>query len=191
MARALNKNRIRHSWLVALVSLALIIFTRALFTPQEQWHEVLELVGYMLVLVCALGRIYTTAFLGGFKNVAVIDYGPFSVVRNPLYLFSLSGILGICLISLHLPVMLFAPVAVFFIYYFLIRREEEYLAEKMGQPYEEYCARTPRFIPDFSLYRMPETIPVNPRQIQRAVLDAFWWFIPFPLFEILDLIQLS
>lgn len=189
MARALNKTRMRDSWLVALVSLVLILATRMLFAPREQWHETLELVGYLLVVICALGRIYTTAFLGGFKNTKIIDYGPFSVVRNPLYVFSLIGIAGISLMSLHLSVMLFAPIAIFFIYYFLVRREEAHLAETLGQKYEEYCARTPRFLPRLSLYHAPEVITVNVRYLHRAVLDAFWWFVPFPLFEFLDLIN--
>lgn len=189
MAKSLNKTRMRDSWLVAIACFALIAFTRMLFAPHERWHEALELVGYMLVVVCALGRIYTTAFLGGFKNATVIDYGPFSVVRNPLYVFSLIGITGIGLMSLHLPVMLFAPVAIFFIYHFLVRREENYLKSSMGESYTAYCEKTPRFVPDFSRHRLPEVIPVSPKHLQRAVLDAFWWFVPFPLFELLDLIQ--
>ena len=187
MAKGLNKNRIRDSWLVAVVSLALMVTTRSLFGPQEAMHEVLELVGYMLVTLCALGRIYTSAFLGGFKNASVINYGPFSVVRNPLYVFSLMGITGIALMSLHLPVMLFAPVAMFCIYFFLVRREEGYLAEHFGSDYAAYCEKTPRFIPNFSGYAVPEVIPVSPKHIQRAIKDAIWWFMAFPLFEIFDL----
>lgn len=187
MAKALNKTRIRDTWLVVLASLALLLTTRSLFGPHEKMHEALELVGYLLVTVCALGRIYTTAFLGGFKNAGVINYGPFSLVRNPLYVFSLIGIAGIALMSLRLSVMLFAPVAMFTIYFFLVRREEGYLSQAFGQEYADYCTKTPRFMPNFSGYTMPDVIPVNPKYLHRAIKDAVWWFMAFPVFEILDL----
>ncbi len=179
----------RDSWIVAAVSLALILATRTLFAPHEDLHEALEVVGYLFVVICALGRIYTTAFLGGFKNRRVVNYGPFSVVRNPLYVFSLIGIIGISLMSLHLSVMLFAPAAIFIIYFFLVRREESHLGATLGDDYDRYCETTPRFIPALTRHHQPEIIPVNTKLLQRAVLDAFWWFIPFPLFELIDLIQ--
>lgn len=189
MAKALNKHRIRDTWIIACISAGLVLTTRMQFAPHEAWHEVLELVGYVFIVICALGRIYCTAFLGGFKNKKVIDYGPFSVVRNPLYLFSFLGIIGISLMSLHLSVMFFAPLAIGFIYYFLIRREEGFLDETLGDDYRSYYLHTPRLIPDFSQYHQPETMTIRPRMIRRAVLDAACWFVAFPIFELIDLIQ--
>jgi protein-S-isoprenylcysteine O-methyltransferase Ste14 len=51
-------------------------------------HEPFEYVGYALVIVCVVGRIWCSAYVGGYKNTKLIDTGPFSIVRNPLYVFS-------------------------------------------------------------------------------------------------------
>ena len=132
MAKNPNRTRMRDSRFVVIIALALTLGTKASFPTYHLNHEWLELLGYGLIIIGALGRIYSSAFLGGFKNNTVIADGPFSIVRNPLYLCSLIGVTGVSLISLHLPVIIFAPTAFLLIYLALIKREEAHLADVLA-----------------------------------------------------------
>jgi protein-S-isoprenylcysteine O-methyltransferase Ste14 len=177
MARALNKNRMAVSRILLASAIALMLFTRQYWSYESALHETFDALGYVLIVFCGMGRLYTTAFLGGIKNEVLVTHGPFSVVRNPLYVFSWLGFTGFAIFSNNLWVMLLVPVGFYFLYLFLVKREEVFLQEKFGQAYDDYRARVPRFIPDFSNFNQPDAITISPRFYLRGLLDNVWWFI--------------
>ena len=183
MAKKLNASRVRDSRLVVLVALAII------FAEETELHQIIEWIGYFLVAICVIDRVYCTAFLGGHKNAKLITYGPFSVCRNPLYAFSLIGILGVALISNHLVLIFAIPAFILLVYLSLIKREEDFLRQEFGAQFDAYCTRVPKLVPKFSLYEAPETIPMNPRFLLRAIQDGIWWFAAFPLIELIEYLQ--
>lgn len=191
MAKSLNKSRIRDSKIIVLTMFVIILFSNQLVMlgHESPLHETFDFLGYLLVAFCALGRVYSTAFLGGFKNENLIDYGIYSVVRNPLYFFSLIGIAGIALMSNHVLVIALVPLSFIFIYIKLIKREEEFLKKKFGKKYTEYMKRTPRLLPNIKLYHAPETVQMAPQFITKAFGDAIWWFAAFPLIELVEYVQ--
>lgn len=189
MAKNLNKSRMRDSRLAVLIVLAVVFLTKTTITSHTASHEIVEYVGYILISFCALGRLYSTAFLGGFKNEQLITYGAFSVTRNPLYFFSFLGMTGIALISVHILVILILPLFFLVLYHFLIKREESFLVEKFGDSYQSYMRRTPRFFPNFSRYEAPEVMESSPKYLKKALLDAVWWFAVFPVFEMAEYLQ--
>lgn len=191
MSKKLNANRIRDSRLVVLIALAIIFFSKPGIDGQLSAHEVIEYIGYFMVAICVIGRVYCTAFLGGHKNATLITYGPFSVCRNPLYAFSLIGITGVALISNHIELIIVIPAVILIVYLSLIRREEAFLQQEFGTEFEAYCARVPRLLPTFSLYNAPDTVPMNPRFLLRAIQDGIWWFAAFPLIELIEALQES
>ncbi len=166
-----------------------VFLTSALIEPEGLFHTTLDMMGVLLVSVCALGRVYTTAYLGGSKNENLISAGPFSVVRNPLYVFSWIGFTGIALMTTHLVVIAIVPVFFAVLYYMLVRREEEFLEQKFGETYSDYKVRVPRFIPKPSLYKTPEEIKVNTGLFVNGVKDAIWWFAAHPVVEMAEFIQ--
>jgi len=186
MARSLNKNRMLVSRILMFSSIALILFTRPFWPYGSALHETFDALGYALIVFCGMGRLYSTAFLGGFKNETLVTYGPFSVVRNPLYVFSWLGFTGFAIFSNNLWVMLLVPVGFFFLYRSLVKREEVFLQEKFGQAYSDYCARVPRFIPDFSNFNQPDEITIAPRLFLRGLLDNVWWFIIPIILEMME-----
>lgn len=189
MAKDLNKTRIRDSKIALLVTVLIVLFTRAFFEVDGTPHEILDYSGYFLVAVCALGRLYSTAFLGGFKNETLITYGAFSVVRNPLYFFSLIGITGIAFLSTHIVVIVGLPVFFIALYHALISREEKFLEEQFGDDYRAYKKRVPRLLPNLCKYQAPDSIEVVPQYLNNAFKDAIWWFLPFPVFELVEYLQ--
>jgi protein-S-isoprenylcysteine O-methyltransferase Ste14 len=191
MAKNLNKSRIRDSKIIVVLALLIVFLTKALIPSTSEMHEVIEYLGYFLVAICALGRVYSTAFLGGHKNQTLITYGAFSVVRNPLYFFSLLGMTGVALISGYITIMVVLPVFFIALYHFLITREEVFLVEEFGEEYKAYMGAVPRLLPRLSLYKAPELVEVNPKFLAKSFKDAIWWFAAFPLLEFAEYLQHS
>lgn len=183
MAVALNKSRMIESRFAVAVAILALICAQPLLAENNLPHEILEYVGILLIAICVIGRVYTSAFLGGFKNERLIDIGPFSVVRNPLYVFSLIGIAGIGFLTGYLTIMIGLPVFFVFLYKRLIRREEQFLLEKFGRPYHDYCQQVPKLWPNLRRYHAPETLSFSPRYLLFAAWDAFWWFLAIPVVE--------
>lgn len=189
MAKALNKSRIRDTRFVLIICFLLVIFTEQLFTYETPIHETLDMLGDFLIAICVVGRVYSTAFLGGHKNATLITYGPFSISRNPLYFFSFIGACGIALMSNHIVLFVVIPTLFLLVFMQVIRREEAFLTEEFGEPYLAYCKQVPRFFPKLSLYHAPETVPMVPKYLLKATKDAVLWFLALPFFELVEYLQ--
>ncbi len=112
--------------------------------------------------------------------------GPYSMVRNPLYLFSLIGAIGIGLVSDNVIVLTLIVIMFAFYYPFVIRGEEKRLRKIHGKDFEEYRQNTPMFIPKPSLYREEPLYTIDTRLFRRAFFSVMW----FPLiFMIMILIE--
>ncbi|MBI1807470.1 MAG: isoprenylcysteine carboxylmethyltransferase family protein [Ignavibacteria bacterium] len=91
----------------------------------------------------------TTGPVGG---TFLITKGPFSFVRNPLYVGNILMYFGVGVMS-NTPVL--ALVALFYFlfqYSMIVSLEEEYLLKAFGNEYVKYCQSVPRFIPVFKRY---------------------------------------
>ena len=146
-------------------------------------------IGYILVIVGAFGRVFCSAFIGGKKNDVVVRDGPFSIVRNPLYVFSFIAVVGIGMESKMLTVLVLL-VLIYVIYYpIVVAKEEAFLKHKFGEPYDVYVKEVPRWIPNFKLYAEPEVFESRPKFIRRTAMDAAIFFLPFPLFILISVFQ--
>ncbi len=182
----LLKARMRHTKMYVFCIVLLIIFSGSTIASESPLHEFLEFTGYFLVALCALGRLYCSGFIGGLKNERVIRSGPFSVVRNPLYVFSFLGVVGIGLQSGLLTAFVLLVGGFLFYYPSVVKREEEFLSHKFGEDYAHYCREVPRWIPNFKLWNEPEEISLRPKFLRRTFFDSMVFFLPLPAFEALE-----
>lgn len=189
MAKDLNKTRMRNTRILMGLVILSGIFTKSFFPSDTFSHEAFEFAGYVLVMACAVGRIYSTAFIGGIKNAELVTVGPYSMCRNPLYFYSLLGAAGIGLMSTHLVSFGVIFIGFLLIYLSLIKREESFLLEKFGDVFSSYKTRVPKLLPKIGLYSCPDELLFQPKYLTKAVWDAIWWFAPLPLFEISDWLQ--
>ena len=77
----------------------------------------------------------------------LVETGPFSLVRNPLYLGNILLWIGF---ALSAGLAWLAPLIVVLLaleYHAIVRWEERLLALRIGDPYREYVARVPRWLP--------------------------------------------
>ena len=85
---------------MGLVGLLAALFVAALLLIKPYWHEgpvheAIEDTGLILVFFAILGRLWSILYIGAHKNRHLVEIGPYSMTRNPLYLSSLLGILGV------------------------------------------------------------------------------------------------
>ncbi len=183
---ALNKNRILLGRLVLVAAFFLAVLTSSYLPDNLLVHQMNDGTGLLLLGVCMLGRIYCTLFIGGRKNSELVTDGPFSIVRNPLYVFSFIGVLGISLVSNQLSVAILLMASFMLVYGPLVKREEAFLSEKFGEAYLAYVRQVPRYIPDFRLYHCPQEILVDMKRVHSSLKDALWWLVPLIVIEIIE-----
>ena len=179
--------RKRVSFLFAAVWLAAALVIRPAGF-QTTAFELLKLLGYLLLIVAALGRIWAFAYIGGRKNQELCRGGPYGMTRNPLYVFSF---LGVCGAGLGLQSLaLFATAAVFFLAYYaiVIRAEERRLGEIFGPSFTKYCAEVPRFWPRWHFTPSDDSDnepTLSPRLLKRCLRDVFWFLAAIIFIEII------
>lgn len=127
-------------------------------TLEDTW----VLICFIISLAGLALRCYTVGFIPGStsgrntteQRADVLNTkGMYSVVRNPLYLANFIILLGVMLsIKVWWFALLF--VLIFFIYMErIILTEESFLHEKFGKTYDDWRAKTPVIIPNFSLWQ--------------------------------------
>ncbi len=184
MHTAAERYRLGFSWIAGLFFVFSVLFSDSSYR-ESQLYEFLELVGYVLIVFATLGRIWATVYIGGRKDEELCQDGPYSISRNPLYLFSLLGAVGIILSAQKLTLL--AIILPFFVYYyFVIRGEETRLLHFFGQEYADYSKRVGRILPTFKTYTSQESFTVYPKVLFRSMIHAsiFMWI--FMLLEILE-----
>ena len=140
----------------------------------------LDSLGFVLVVVAAFGRIWSSLYISGYKEDRVVTEGPYAIVRNPLYVFSFLGALGLGLATKHVAVLAVITGAFILYYPLVVLTEERNLQRKFGHKYWDYANRTPRFFPFRFQLVEPDTYPVRPRHVRRSlqqIILFFWFFL--------------
>ena len=189
IAVAAAKSRVAISRLFGLAIIFVVLFTGHSWDQGALVDILLEVSGLFLLSVCSFGRLWALTYISGYKGDRVITEGPYSVVRHPLYFFSLIGGLGIGLASENLLVL--GSIIVFYLAYYplTILAEEDKLADRFGQPYIEYMKDVPRFVPKLSQLTDPTVYEVNTGKYVRNFIDAMWFIWLFLLLHIAEQLQ--
>ena len=177
--------------IVIVVMFAALLFGQSMFPPESAVHETLEMLGMLLIFLGIVGRLWSTLYIGGRKSEEVVTGGPYSITRNPLYLFSTVAAAGVgaqsgsILVTAGFAVLCAAGVHI------VILREERFRKEVLGAPYLAYLARVPRFFPKLSIYQEGDTSGFKPRLLLTTLLDGLVFLVALPVFEMIDAAQAS
>ena len=151
------KERVRIDSLLAAT--AAIFFTAflylfpSLFSTSHQLDNALDFLGLIIVLE---GNVLRMAARGhkkanSNKSNQLVTRGPYTLVRNPMYLGSF--LIGIGFILIAWPWWTLPIFALLFYLRFKkqIVKEEAFLNTAFGNEYKNYCSKTPRFFPSFKI----------------------------------------
>lgn len=177
--------RIRATFLVAPLWAAILLATQA-EGFETYIYELIELSGFFLIFVAVLGRLWCTLYIGGRKDAVLCQSGPYSMCRNPLYLFSFIGVIGVCLAAQN-PMLTLITAAIFLAYYLIvIRKEEERLESIFGAAFTDYRRRVPSFLPRLRGLESEEMVEVKVRVFTRALGDVMWFLMAIIFIEVIE-----
>jgi protein-S-isoprenylcysteine O-methyltransferase Ste14 len=125
-----------------------------------QWNECeddwLVWAGGALLLLFSLSiRIWATAHIGRRipkwlrkgQEKKLVTTGPYSMVRNPLYIANIIAMLGFCVFFRLLWFLPFVFLCLFALYSVVVRHEEAKLLKRFGRTYAAYAEAVPRWFP--------------------------------------------
>ncbi|MDD2679438.1 MAG: isoprenylcysteine carboxylmethyltransferase family protein [Candidatus Omnitrophica bacterium] len=184
------KKRIKINGIIMALALILVVLFRKTFFRQNAsgWPEhTLRATGLLAMFLGQLIRVSARGYKAEHsKNShALIEGGPYQVVRNPMYL-------GILLIGLGVVMMLFNwwVILLFLLifasrYFPLILSEEKKLRGMFPGTYAAYCRRVPRIMPCIlSLIRLnvKEYLPLKPAWFKKEISSIITLLIVILLF---------
>ena len=117
--------------------------------------------GTALILAGLSIRMWATAHIGrripnrvrNRLEKKLVTTGPYSIVRNPLYVANIIALLGFCVVF---ELLWFLPAAflyLFVLYSIVVRYEEMRLSQEFGASHTVYMKRVPRWVPRLEGYR--------------------------------------
>jgi protein-S-isoprenylcysteine O-methyltransferase Ste14 len=182
---SLIRHRSTHVRYLLLALLPPLAITQAVWAEGSPVRAALGWLGYFAVVGCVLGRAWCSAYIAGRKNRELVDHGPYSLTRNPLYGFSLLGLAGVGLQTGSLTLAALLALGSSLYYGVVVRREEAHLLAAFPVAYRRYLASTPRWLPSFRLWRDVGEVTIRPALVGRTLMDGAVFFAAYPLLEAL------
>jgi protein-S-isoprenylcysteine O-methyltransferase Ste14 len=140
-------------WLWTWVALLLRTFDDVLGGPLPGWSRAAGLIVLTFggaVAACCIGAFVvhgrgTPALFDAPRRL--VAWGPYRYARNPMYIGGALLLLGFGLYQRSPSIVLFVPAWWLLFHLLVVLYEEATLRSKFGPDYDEYCRRTPRWIP--------------------------------------------
>ncbi|QYC10023.1 methyltransferase family protein [Brevundimonas nasdae] len=177
-----------------LLALLLLVVLAAVSRSSDDMdgnrHETIETIGRVAIIIAIFGRAWCSLYIGGRKKAEIVDRGPYSISRNPLYVFSFLGAFGVGAQSGTLTIATLFVLAAVLVFHFTVRREEIWLDKEFGETYRQYCARTPRFWPNFTRWSDVEELTIRPKFFLLTIRDGLVFLLAIPVFEMIDFAQI-
>ena len=136
--------------------------------------------GTLMIVFGELIRIYSVAFIGSISRTRssntgnnLIKDGPFSYVRNPLYVGNFFITTGVAIFGGQIWFVILTIAAFSFQYYCIVKYEETLLQAKFGDDFQQYMdsvpAWIPRKVPDIDTMEWPDTFSPALRSERRTL----------------------
>ncbi len=129
------------------------------------------------MLLGALGealRVWSAGNL--YKDKALATYGPYKMVRNPLYVGSFTMAIGFAVACINpaypirtTALILAILVGFKYVYRMQVEAEEIHLKNLFGADYEKYCASVPRYMP--KLTALGDALGSNRFAVKQAIYN--------------------
>jgi protein-S-isoprenylcysteine O-methyltransferase Ste14 len=111
-------------------------------------------IGIFLIFIGELIRIHSVSYIGTISRTRssslgskLIQEGPFSLIRNPLYAANFLITLGFVIFSNIQWIIVVATLGFIIQYHFIVIFEEAILQDKFGDTYTKYQTTVPRWLP--------------------------------------------
>jgi protein-S-isoprenylcysteine O-methyltransferase Ste14 len=170
----------------AFIGIGVLMAMQPVSPEDGVWHELVERSGIVFIVIGILGRTWCSMYIGGNKLNHLVTEGPYSVTRNPLYVFSAIAAFGLGaqlgsavfgLICAAVTIMIFALV---------VSHEERAMELRFPAEFAAYKAKVPRFLPNFRNWHEADTLLVRPALVRRTFWDATLFLLAAPALKALE-----
>lgn len=177
-------------WIVRLAMLAclpLIVFAQPAWLGHPIMEPLLRALGTLLIVFAVLYRFWAILYIGGRKNQRVVQDGPYSMSRHPLYFGTTIGALGFGLLLGSFVLAAVLGALALAILTATARREEVFLRAEFGEDYAAFAQTVRnRILPVPSQFRTEAEVTFVPRILKTNFGDALAFLLCIPLAEILQ-----
>lgn len=174
MTRSASTPRLR----LTLVYFLLLIVAAGVVDPSRGAFIVASV---LLVASACLGRVWCSVFVAGRKDAVLVTTGPYALCRHPLYVLSFLGGLGLGLATGSLTLTGITLVVLALLFRSAAIAEEGVLASLHGAAFTAYTTNTPRWLPRWSKWSIPERVDVQAQVLWKAFVDAGAFFLMYAL----------
>ena len=166
------RNRALVIKLLTVILLGVVLVSHHPFGEDTLLDDALEVSGYILLVAAGIGRLWCAAYISGNKKTQLVVSGPYSLVRNPLYFFSLLGFIGAGFALESITVAVTLALIFTLTHVPAIRAEERNLKSLFGVDFAAYMEKVPRFFPRSLAMTQPDRLEFSPRLFNRAVWEC-------------------
>jgi protein-S-isoprenylcysteine O-methyltransferase Ste14 len=175
--------------IAVLIGTLMFAFTNSSLEAGNSTHEMIEWFGIVAIVTCILGRTWASLYIGGRKIEQFVTNGPYSVMRNPLYFFSILGAAGAgAQLGSVIAGAVFGLLASV-VFYVVVLQEERLLLGRYGATFKDYMNTVPRFLPNPRLWHDEPTLVIIPPKVLRTFADALFFLLSVPLAEAFEQLQ--
>ena len=161
-------------------------------TVSDTGYYVSGALGFLCVSLACLGRIWTSVFIAGHKDVELVTTGPYARCRHPLYACSVLGALGLGLTTRSVLLCVIVVVLIMALVIYAAACEEQFLADAFPEAFQAYVAATPnKWWPRAGARVLPDHLDVHPGVFWKAFLDAGSFFLLYLLVALCTAYRLS
>jgi len=155
-----------------IIVLGVLFFFQAAYEKTDLILMILKSLGVTFLTAGAFGRVWASAYITGLKNKKLITGGPYSLIRNPLYFFSMLSFIGAGLVFGSISIALIFAILFFITHWKAIITEEGRLRRIFGDEFTEYMKNVPRFFPRSFKIKHGDSLAIPSRSFMRAVIDC-------------------
>ena len=150
------KKRLKINGILIFIAAVLLVFFPKVFfrvSGREFPEAIIESCGLALIMLGQLIRVSARGFKAEHsqQGEALIDNGPYALVRNPMYLGILLIGIGIVMMLLNWWLALVFALIFFVRYILLIDKEEHKLTALFKEHYLNYKNKVPRLLPSLGM----------------------------------------
>jgi protein-S-isoprenylcysteine O-methyltransferase Ste14 len=165
-----------------------LIFAFFCFSLETEMDYLIWPIGISLVFIGMILRIWAQQHLRYRLRVkkCLTTTGPYSFIRNPIYVGNTLMCLGAIVTS---ELLWLAPITLFYcfsIYSLVVHYEERHLLEKYGEPYRRYVAEVTRWLPRAIRFRNFEILNKYFLNSMVAEIHCPFILLPYILKEIVS-----
>lgn len=155
------------------------------------WSALAAGIGFVFVVLAALGRAWTSLFIAGYKDARLVRTGPYAACRHPLYALSLLGMAGLGLGTRSLTLTAALLVVAWALHRRAMAAEDALLEATHGEAARAYRASVPALWPRWSTYEVPPSLEIRPPVVWKAFVDAASLLLAFALVATAHMLRMA